>query len=158
MVCYTIVNGVVVIHGIQYNTGAALLNTHGFLNTETGGGYGLTPQELQRLLGNGNPKHDGWKKLPSSQCGGLSEEKQKKVYEDYFNYRDNNGDMENKKKEYIESLKDYYESPSSSDPGKTNQELLNEKYGDRYGDLSDESVESLPPEVLMDLLDMYGRQ
>jgi len=144
-------NGFVTVSEIRYDTTEVLLNTHGFLEVSKSN---LTPNQLQRIFLNGNGGL-GWKPLDPATVNGLNESKQSEVYKDADRYlNEATGDPNARKTAYIKKLTNFYTGPSTSALGKTNQQVLQDKYGSQYGTLGSD-IEKLPYEVTKELLSMY---
>ncbi len=138
-VSFTDVNGVIVIHGIQYETTKGILNTNGFLQTNQ---YDLTEDAFRRVICNGeNGSRPRWEPVPPEECGGLDEEKQLELYDKYRRYYNNSADQ----KRYEKKLNDLLNKPDV-------KAVLEEKFGGKYPGLADSDVDNLPVEVLRELL------
>ena len=141
-----------IINSIHYDTTEAILNINGFLYTEKNTYPTLTVEGVCRIMEN-NLKGTGWKPLDPKLCGGLNADDQESVYYACINYC---GTPEGKQNtDYIAKLNAFYTDLSTGVSGKTNQQVLQEKYGDKYGTLNND-VGKLQPEVLQTLIDTRG--
>ncbi|MCL2146800.1 MAG: hypothetical protein FWH52_03235 [Synergistaceae bacterium] len=154
-ICYTEVGNQLIISSIDLENSEVMLKTIGYcrltdihtihnLSTgETRKEYVLKPEELVELILKGDPERsDKW--TPLENCR-LSKEQQRVVYKEFSNYTEET----NKYSDDVLVLNVYKNDYI---------DMIKSKFGDKYSqlDFANTSVEILPPEVLVFVLDLKG--